>query len=34
MFEPAGISDGEATAFFEGVYWSGIAIMKATLGLR
>jgi hypothetical protein len=34
MFEPAGISDGEAMAFFERVYRSGIAIMKATLGLR
>jgi hypothetical protein len=32
-FQPAGISDAQAVAFFESVYHSGIAMMKATLGL-
>lgn len=31
-FEPRGIGDAEATAFFESVYRSGIAMMRATLG--
>jgi hypothetical protein len=33
LFEPQGISDKEAVEFFERVYGSGIAMMKATLGL-
>ena len=34
QFEPQGISDTAAVAFFEGVYRSGIAMMRATLGQR
>jgi Polyketide cyclase / dehydrase and lipid transport len=33
MFEPQGIGDAEAAAFFETVYRSGIAMMVRTLGL-
>ena len=33
QFEPSGISDAEAVAFFEGVFRSGIAMMNRTLGL-
>lgn len=34
VFEPQGISEAEALAFFEGVYRSGIAMMNRTFGLR
>jgi hypothetical protein len=33
LFEPHGIGDAEAVAFFEGVYRSGISMMRATLDL-
>ncbi len=33
LFEADGISDAQAVALFEGVYISGIAMMKAAMGL-